>query len=145
MNILALKQFVIFHNKTILNLIFQCKDSGVDVSSFGLVPLIALVAYISFFSLGIGPVPWVILGEVFTPEVKTLCTTLCSTWVWGLCCVVAKIFPSMVALVGVHWVMWAFSVGCLTALVASMFTPETKGKSPAQIQDMLAPSRSRKG
>lgn len=114
-----------------------------DVSAYSTVPLVALVAYISFFSLGIGPVPWVILGEVFTSEVKTLCTTVCSMWVWGLCCVVAKIFPSMVAAIGIHWVMWAFSGGCLAGLVASFLTPETKGKSAAQIQEMLTPSRNR--
>ncbi|XP_059491007.1 facilitated trehalose transporter Tret1-2 homolog [Neocloeon triangulifer] len=128
-----------------LALYFHLKANDVDLSSFGLVPLVALVGYICFFSLGLGPVPWVILGEIFTPDVKTLCTTIASMWVWGLCTIVAKIFPTLVAALGIHWVMWAFSLGCVLALVASCFTPETKGKSPSQIQEMLAPKRGRKG
>jgi hypothetical protein len=131
----------IFKNPTYKN--FQIKSSGADVSSFGLVPLLALVAFISFFSFGMGPVPWVILGEIFTPEVKTLCTTILCVWVWGLSGIVAKIFPSLVATLGIHWVMWAFSIGCFTALVAAFFTPETKGKSSEQILEMLSPKRGR--
>lgn len=33
-------------------------------------PLIFIAIYISAFSLGFGPVPWVVMGEIFSTEVR---------------------------------------------------------------------------
>lgn len=32
-------------------------------------PLICIIVYISAFSIGYGPLPWVLLGEIYSPEV----------------------------------------------------------------------------
>lgn len=33
-------------------------------------PLVCISIYISAFSLGFGPVPWVVMGEIFSSEVR---------------------------------------------------------------------------
>jgi len=33
-------------------------------------PLILIALYISAFSLGFGPIPWVVMGEIFSNEVR---------------------------------------------------------------------------
>ncbi|KAE9526661.1 hypothetical protein AGLY_013309 [Aphis glycines] len=44
------------------------QEHGVDVSSYNLIPFISLGAYICMFTLGSGPIPGVMIGEVFSPE-----------------------------------------------------------------------------
>lgn len=41
-------------------------------------PLILIALYISAFSLGFGPIPWVVMGEIFSNEVRL-------TFVYLLC------------------------------------------------------------
>ncbi|KAE9526770.1 hypothetical protein AGLY_013418 [Aphis glycines] len=47
---------------------FWLQEHGVDVSSYILIPFISLGTYISMFILGSGPIPCVMIGEVFSPE-----------------------------------------------------------------------------
>lgn len=35
-------------------------------------PLLAIVLYISMFSIGCGPIPYIMIGEIFSSEVSTM-------------------------------------------------------------------------
>lgn len=39
---------------------------------FSCLPLILIALYISAFSLGFGPIPWVVMGEIFSNEVRLI-------------------------------------------------------------------------
>ncbi|TMW45765.1 hypothetical protein DOY81_009155 [Sarcophaga bullata] len=54
----------------ILGSYFDMKDSGKDVSSLGWLPLLCVVMFMVTFSMGYGPVPWLMMGELFLPDVK---------------------------------------------------------------------------
>lgn len=41
-----------------------------DVSYIGFVPLVSLCTFIILFSMGFGPVPWMMMGEIFPPQIK---------------------------------------------------------------------------
>lgn len=41
-------------------------------SATDLLPLGLIIIYISAFSLGFGPVPWVVMGEIFSAEVSLI-------------------------------------------------------------------------
>lgn len=51
-----------------MGVFFYLKEQKGDdgVSSLGWLPLTSLVVYIAFFSIGFGPVPWVIMGQSTT-------------------------------------------------------------------------------
>lgn len=38
---------------------------------FAWLPLIVIAVYISAFSVGFGPVPWIVMGEIFSAEVSS--------------------------------------------------------------------------
>lgn len=41
-----------------------------SVESLGWLPIVSLCAYIVMFSMGFGPIPWVLVGELFATDVK---------------------------------------------------------------------------
>jgi facilitated trehalose transporter len=43
---------------------FYYKNAGNDISQIGWLPLAAFVIYVVGFSLGFGPIPWLMLGEI---------------------------------------------------------------------------------
>lgn len=124
---------------TVLGIYFCLKDNGYDVSSIGWMPLFSMVMFIVSFSLGYGPIPWMMMGELLAPEVKGIATALTVLFNWVSVFIVTKSFTVLTELVGSDFTFWTFAVvmalGTLYGIV-SLF--ETKGKSNAQIQLMLA-------
>lgn len=50
---------------------FYLKDTYSDVSFIiGLIPLISLCIFIISFSMGFGPIPWIMIGEIFPSHLK---------------------------------------------------------------------------
>jgi len=49
---------------------FYAKDSNYDVSSIGFIPLLSLCVFIILFSIGFGPIPWMLMGEIFPAQIK---------------------------------------------------------------------------
>lgn len=124
---------------TVLGIYFNIKDAGKDVSSYGLVPLISLVLFIISFSLGYGPIPWMMMGELLAAEVKGIASSFVVLFNWTAVFIVTKTFPMLLESLGNDFTFWIFAVimafGTIYGFKALF---ETKGKSNAQIQLMLS-------
>lgn len=117
---------------------FQQKESDVDVSNIGWLPLSCLLLYIVGFCLGYGPIPWMIMGELFTPELKGVASGIAVLTNWFLTFVVTKSFDSMVAAFGISGTFFTFMAFVFAGLVfVQVVLPETRGKSLQEIQDEL--------
>lgn len=122
----------------ILGAYFDMKDSGKDVTSIGWLPLLCVVMFMVTFSVGYGPIPWLMMGELFLPDVKAtaVALTVMSNWFSVFC--VTKTFGSMINAWGSDMTFWFFAFCMFLATVyVAMCVLETKGKSSAQIQMWL--------
>lgn len=54
----------------LLGAFFYMKDNGFDVSSIGLLPLVSMCMFLILFSIGFGPIPWMLMGEIFPAQIK---------------------------------------------------------------------------
>lgn len=122
-----------------LGAFFWAKEHGYDVSDLSWVPLVSLSVYISVFSLGFGPIPGIMMGELFSPEAKGVAL--------GIVCILASIleffvvkgFHPLVELLDMAITIWIFAGNCLLGTLFVWFlVPETKNKSLQQIQDELS-------
>lgn len=43
---------------------YMREEANVDVEAYGWIPLACLVIYVVGFSVGFGPVPWLMMGEI---------------------------------------------------------------------------------
>ncbi len=60
-----------------LGLYFWIQAHHPDVAKMiGFLPLSSLCLYIFAFSIGYGPIPWLIMSEIFAPEVKGFASSL---------------------------------------------------------------------
>lgn len=126
----------------VLGIYFNLKDNNHDVSSIGWIPLLSMVLFIVSFSLGYGPIPWMMMGELLAPEVKGIATSLVVLFNWIAVFVVTKSFPLLTASFGSDITFWIFAViMALGTLYGLKEVFETKGKSNAQIQLILAGSK----
>lgn len=67
-----------------LGVFFYMKDNKMDVSSLGWLPIVSLCIFIVSFSIGFGPAPWILVGELFAPDVKGMAASLNGTFNWLL-------------------------------------------------------------
>lgn len=122
-----------------LGVYFKLKDGGQDVSNIGWLPLLSLVLFIVSFSLGYGPIPWMMMGELLAPEVKSIATSFTVLFNWIAVFIVTNTFPKLLDNFGGAITFWIFGiimgVGTLYGL---KFVFETKGKSGTEIQFILS-------
>lgn len=121
----------------ILGLYF-CLKKGDDSSGLGWLPLLCLTVYIVVFSLGFGPLPWLMMGEVFAPNVKGAASSIAVCTNWTLTFVVTFSFVKLVDGLGEDWTFWLFAIICGIATIFIYYlVPETKGKTLSEIQRIL--------
>lgn len=121
------------------------EDQKADMSSWKWVPLFGLLLYIACVGGGINSVPQVLMSEMLPQRAKVIIAPMCMTLMSLTSFGINYAFMPVGAAYG-HWVMFLFFT--CTNFVIALFTlfvvPETKGKSLAEVQDMLAGYPSRK-
>lgn len=122
----------------ILGLYFALKNRGDDVPNIGWLPLICVAVFIVMFSLGFGPLPWMMMGELFASNVKGAASSIAVCANWTLVFIVTFSFGKLIDWMGEHWTFWLFAIICCIATVFIYFVvPETKGKTLTEIQRIL--------
>ncbi|XP_063232280.1 facilitated trehalose transporter Tret1-like [Bacillus rossius redtenbacheri] len=105
-----------------------------DVSALGWLPIASISVFFMAYALGYGPLPWVVMAEVFLPSVKGLAGAASCVVNWLLAFVVTKFFADMVGAFGTHTTFWIFAVLSLFGVVfVWLVVPETKGKTSDEI------------
>jgi SP family facilitated glucose transporter-like MFS transporter 3 len=102
------------------------------------VTVIALIAYVVFFEIGLGPIPWLIVAEMFDARhVATAMSISCITN-WGCNFIVGLAFPFLDEGMG-PWSFGPFAV-CLMVVIGYVYfrLPETQGRSVEEIQELVS-------
>lgn len=122
-----------------LGVYFHMKSQDeASVANLGWLPIVALCVFIIMFSFGFGPVPWLMMGELFAQDIKGFAAALAGSTNWLLAFLITKTFTSLRLSLGSGGTFWLFSgLTLVGALFVFMFLPETKGKSLVEIQEIM--------
>nr|XP_023013560.1 facilitated trehalose transporter Tret1-like isoform X1 [Leptinotarsa decemlineata] len=102
-------------------------------------PVGALCIFMVAFSLGLGPIPWVISSELFPTEIKSITSSSAGTINWFLAFILTTFFLQISDLIGQDGSFYIFSFASLIGVFfVYIFVPETKGKSFSEIQLALS-------
>jgi SP family galactose:H+ symporter-like MFS transporter len=102
------------------------------------ITVLSVAAYVAFFAVGLGPVFWLLIAEIFPLAVRGRAMSLATISNWGFNLVVTVTFLGLIDLFGRTGTFLLYAV---LTLVAVAFTaglvPETKGRSLEEIEDAL--------
>lgn len=105
-------------------------DQNIDTSSFSFVPIITMALNILAYNIGAGPLPWLILAELFPQRVKISATSLVVSFNWILSFFMTYSFGIFMHSLGLAFSFLLFGGLCLIFAIYSLLViPETKGKT----------------
>ncbi|XP_024880800.1 solute carrier family 2, facilitated glucose transporter member 8-like [Temnothorax curvispinosus] len=98
--------------------------------------MVALIVYIAMYSVGWGPIPWALMGEMFVSNIKAKVSTMTVFLSKVLSFIMTKFSINLEE--AFKYMIWIFGVFCIISIFFTVSVlPETKGKILQQIQDKL--------
>ncbi|EGI59828.1 PREDICTED: facilitated trehalose transporter Tret1 isoform X1 [Acromyrmex echinatior] len=129
---------VMFLMTLLLGIYFYCLDHTTAFDNITWFALIPLCTFLVVFSVGFGPIPWMMMPEIFAPEVKGIAGSSACLFNWLMAFIVTKFYSDMKEAVQSYGTFWIFSLfSAVGTLFVYFLVPETKGKTLDQIQREL--------
>ncbi|XP_066261536.1 facilitated trehalose transporter Tret1-like [Euwallacea similis] len=107
-----------------------------------LLPLVCIIFNVFFSMMGMLPIPWVLVGEMFPLRVRPIMAgvVICIAQTFIFVCV--KMYTSMVDFLGFSGTIFSFFAASALAMMYSKYVlPETKGKTLDEIEAYFRDSR----
>lgn len=102
------------------------------------VALAALLLYIASFAIGMGPIFWLMISEIYPLPVRGPAESAASVVNWSLNFGISFTFLSLVDALGRPGTFWLYAAFGIAAIgFAATRVPETRGRSLEQIQRRL--------
>ena len=107
----------------------------------GWVALASLMLYVAFFAIGLGPVFWLLISEIYPLKVRGTAMGVVTVVNWAANLLVALTFLQLIDALGQSWTFWLYAGLSVAALVFMYYlVPETKGRSLEDIEADLRQS-----
>ena len=127
------------NNSTLSDIMILQSDSSSDElcnAQFAPLAIVSLILFNAAFSIGWGPVPWVLLGELIPLRVRGVGSGIATLVNWSTAAIVTGFYLDYAQKVEPWFAWWTFSVmNLLAVLFVVLFVSETKGKSLEEIND----------
>ena len=103
--------------------------------SLGWIAVTSLMLYVGSFAVGLGPVFWLILSEIYPLRIRGRAMSVSTVVNWGFNLIVALSFLTLTHVLGKAATFWLYGIVSIGAWVFAFFlVPETKGKTLEQIE-----------
>jgi sugar porter (SP) family MFS transporter len=105
--------------------------------------VITVWIYIACFAFSLGPVPWIIMTEIFPLNVRGRAVSMATMSSWGSNLIISFSFLPLLEALGAAYTYWIYALVSLLGIVfVWRLVPETKGLSLEEIEErMLAGNR----
>ncbi|NXW59686.1 GTR8 protein, partial [Eurystomus gularis] len=108
--------------------------SAATESGMSWLAVVSLGLFVAGFALGWGPVPWLVISEIFPLKARGLSSGACVLTNWIMAFLVTKEFQDFTAFLTSYGTFWLFSgFCCLNVAFTAFYVPETKGQTLEQI------------
>ena len=132
--LLIISGSVMAFSSALIATFFLLKQNDIH-QSLEFIPLTGLVIFMIGYSIGYASVPFVVMGELFPSQFRSLMGGISSSINLTHTFLVIKLFTNLETLFGLYGVFFTYAacslVGCLFVII---FLPETKGKTLDEIE-----------
>nr|XP_033818978.1 solute carrier family 2, facilitated glucose transporter member 10 isoform X2 [Geotrypetes seraphini] len=106
------------------------------------IALLSMMAFVSAFSIGFGPMTWLVLSEIYPAEIKGRAFAFCNCFNWLANIVITLSFLDVIDAIGLSWTFLLYGVmGGMAVVFIYLCVPETKGQSLEEIDRQFSSKR----
>ncbi|XP_070796131.1 solute carrier family 2, facilitated glucose transporter member 10 [Pituophis catenifer annectens] len=106
------------------------------------ITLLSLMAFVSAFSIGFGPMTWLVLSEIYPASIRGRAFAFCNSFNWAANLLISLTFLDIIDIIGLSWTFIFYGlVGLAAVLFIYLFVPETKGQSLEEIDHQFSKKR----
>lgn len=132
-----------FSALVVLGFYYKFKEENQNPEDFskdyGKIAIASVISYVSFFSLGLGAIPWLMMSEIFPARTRGLAASVATCLNWTLSFIITETFGTLKDNIGNAGTFWLFAGVCIFGVTFVLtVVPETKGKSLEEIEDYFA-------
>ncbi|XP_076937697.1 sugar transporter ERD6-like 6 [Bidens hawaiensis] len=113
------------------------EDRSSVYAAMGILSVVGVVGLVIGFSLGMGPIPWVIMSEILPVNIKGLAGSIATLANWFIAWLITMTAPLLLAWSGGGTFTLYMLTCAATVAFAAILVPETKGKTLEEIQFSL--------
>ena len=113
--------------------VLASKTGDTESTAMGTAAVCLVLSFVGSFAIGFGPIPWLIAGEMLPQGPRAIGSSFAAGANWVLTSVVALTFLPVKAALGAYCFMPFMVFVSLTMVFVVFFTPETRGKSSAEV------------
>ncbi|MGH3444222.1 MAG: MFS transporter, partial [Nocardioidaceae bacterium] len=107
-------------------------------NNYGWMALAGLLVFIMSFAIGLGPVFWLMISEIFPVGSRSKAMSLCTIFNWGANFLVAETFLTASKDIGRNGIFFLYAGLAVLSILFFVFrVPETKNRSLEEIQSDL--------
>ncbi len=97
--------------------------------------LILILGFVGCFATSLGPIPWVLISEIFPTKTRGIAMSLSIMVLWVGVWFISQFTPVLLEKIGGAFTFWLFMVNAIILLVFTYkMIPETKGKTLEEIE-----------
>lgn len=114
---------------------FSFEMSGHQSFLLGWLAVISLACYVGFFAIGMGPVFWLLISEIYPLKIRGRAMSIATFFNWGSNLIVGITFLTFIKLMGRPETFWLYGgMSIITFLFVYFMVPETKGRTLEEIE-----------
>lgn len=101
----------------------------------GYIAVASLILFVTSFSIGYGPIPWMMIPELASGKVRSTIASISTAFNWTCSYIVTASIQTIETKIGADKTYWIYAIICACSCIFVYFSlPETKGRSEEQIQ-----------
>ncbi|NXD26049.1 GTR10 protein, partial [Spelaeornis formosus] len=106
------------------------------------ITLLSMMAFVSAFSIGFGPMTWLVLSEIYPAGIRGRAFAFCNSFNWAANLLISLSFLDLVDAIGFSWMFLLYGLmGVMAVIFIYLYVPETKGQSLEEIDQQFSRKR----
>ncbi|XP_051658991.1 solute carrier family 2, facilitated glucose transporter member 10 [Manacus candei] len=106
------------------------------------ITLLSMMAFVSAFSVGFGPMTWLVLSEIYPAGIRGRAFAFCNSFNWAANLLISLSFLDLIDAIGFSWMFLLYGLmGVMSVIFIYLFVPETKGQSLEEIDQQFSRKR----
>jgi sugar porter (SP) family MFS transporter len=109
--------------------------SSLGSATLARVAVVTLMAYVASFAISLGPIFWLLIGEIYPLRIRGLASGTAATTNWASNLLVSLTFLSLLQALGPSLTFWTYGLLAIAAWFFCYYlVPETKGRTLEEIE-----------